>query len=88
MTMNKDDALKNFVVMISQSWTFMRMTEEEKQKCMDLFLNSVHAEKAITGNYKQRFETMHAIYNAYLIGIGYDGSDCDWRGPFKKAQTA
>ena len=73
---NPENAIRDFVDMITKSWTWKKMTYEELTKCLQLFLWG-NLRAAIKGSYKQRFEICHAIYSAYLAGIGYDGPN--WR---------
>ena len=75
-TRQKENALNEFIDMIEQSWTYDRMTESEKIRCLDAF-HDIRADHAIRGDYKTRFDICHAIYSAFLAGIGYDGPS--WR---------
>lgn len=70
---NKENALSDFAEMIKSSWTFQRMTEEEQARCFD----ALHGHEKLRGNYRQRWDWLHDIYNAYLLGLGYD--DFNWR---------
>ena len=63
--------------MIKKSWTYDRMTKEEKEKVQEI-LTSGRIKEDIKGTYKQRWQALNAIYYAFLIGIGYD--NFDWRG--------
>ena len=72
MTNPKESVVFDFLAMISKSWTFARMTEEEKRSCKDLFF-SVPCEQALKGDYKARWKVCQALYNAFLYGIGYNG---------------
>ena len=69
---NKEEAKKDFVEMTKKSWTYEKMTEEEKIRWDDLVSeNSV--EKALKGDYLVRWRILQAMYSAYLKGIGYTG---------------
>lgn len=70
--MNKDNAKTLFINMIENSWTYGRMTREEQTRLSEVF-ESHATREAIKGNYQQRMAILHAIYDAYLIGIGYNG---------------
>lgn len=74
--MEKENAIKNFVEMIKKSWTYDRMTDREKKIIVDILYN-IRTENATKGTYKQRWETLQAIYGAYLAGLGYDSPS--WR---------
>lgn len=56
-----------FQTVIKKSWTWDKLTEEERQRFinMDVFDN-------IKGNDKTRIEWLNTIYHAFLIGIGYE----------------
>lgn len=72
----KENAIGEFDKMIKNSWTYDRMTEEERTKWDELLKHNRTLE-AIKGNTKQRWTTLNALYFTYLIGIGYDGHT--WR---------
>jgi hypothetical protein len=72
----KENAKKNFINMISNAWTVEKMTQKEWDQLINVF-DSPQIEKALKGNYNQRWETLQAIFTSYLIGLGYDGGD--WR---------
>ncbi len=72
----KENILNDFIKMIQASWTYNRMTENEKAKIIET-LNHVRTIDALKGTYKQRWNILNAIYGAFLAGIGYDG--CTWR---------
>ena len=76
MKMVKENALDEFIKMTEQSWTFEKMTQQEKKTLYDIF-NNIRTEKALKGTYSQRWNILQAIYGAYLNGIGYSG--CNWR---------
>ena len=71
MNKPKEKAFPDFMEMTRQSWTYQRMTEEEKRRCEEA-LTSKQA-KEIRGTYIQRWYSYNAVYRAYLIGISYDG---------------
>lgn len=73
----KEKALPDFMEMTRHSWTYGRMTEEEKTRC-EAALSSKQAQQ-IRGTYSQRFAAYKAVYRGYLIGIGYNGPL--WREP-------
>ena len=66
----------NFINMIKQSWTYAKLTEEEKNRILKV-LYLTQAERCLKGTYKQRWEILQAIYGAYLFGLGYN--DFTWR---------
>lgn len=74
----KENAVRDFLAMVSKSWTWQRMTYEEITNFKDL-LFSAPTENATKGDYRTRYNVCHAVYNAYLNGLGYSGQD--WREP-------
>lgn len=72
----KEKVLHDFIMLISNAWTVDRMTEKEKDRLFKI-LHDVRTEKALKGSYKQRWDILQAIFNAYLQGIGY--TDFKWR---------
>lgn len=73
---NKENAVIDFMQMIRKSWTWARLTHQER---ID-FANSVDwaiQQNVIIGTYKQRYQTVYALYYTFLIALGYGESD--WR---------
>ena len=73
---NKEFVFTDFLEMIQKSWTYERMTEEEKGAISCIILDYRTTEN-IKGTYNQRWKTLNVIYSTYLRGIGYNGAD--WR---------
>lgn len=74
--MEKEKALYDFKVMIEQSWTYEKMTREEKDN-WERVLNDIRTITCLKGNYDTRWNILQALYMSYLIGIGYDSFN--WR---------
>ena len=74
---NKNNVFIDYLEMIRNSWTYDRMTQEEKEKIKEL-LTSGRIKEDIKGTYQQRWQALNALYYAFLIGIGYN--NFDWRG--------
>ena len=72
----KENALLRYCSMICRSWTFERMTHEEKERCISALLK-VEQVNALRGDFKARWRILQAVYNAFLSGLGYDGHK--WR---------
>ena len=68
--MEKENTLKNFEKMIIDSWTYKKLTADEQIRLFDVF-NSTQTTKALKGTYKQRWETLQAIYRSYLMALDY-----------------
>lgn len=73
---NYDNLLNEFLKMIRNSWTYDKMTPEEKQRCIDA-LAEVYQMGFVKGAVKARWEQMNAHYRVFLKAIGYNG--CTWR---------
>lgn len=72
----KKDFLHDFIIMTKASWTYNKMTEDEKSRCIDL-LTSERVKMCLLYNDKHKWRILNAVYNAYLLGLGYDGFE--WR---------
>ena len=55
-----------FQTVIKKSWTWDRLTEEERQRFIDMDIFD-----KIKGTDKQRIELLYTIYQAFLQGVGY-----------------
>ena len=75
----KENAFIKAICMYARSWTFARMTQEEKENCIKSFLWA-EEQGMITGTFDHRWKIMQAIYNAYLTALGYYDNAIDWRG--------
>ena len=73
---NKDFAYDDFINMIVQSWTYELLTYVEKNRVIDALRHEFET-GAIAGNYKHRFEVLHAIYYGFLLALDYN--PCNWR---------
>lgn len=67
----KENVFNNFIEMIKKSWTYNRMTTEEKSKCINV-LTSNRIIEDIKGTYIQRWNALNCVYYGFLIGIGYE----------------
>lgn len=68
----KENALQEFYTMILNSWTYNKLTKEEKETLCDI-IYSTRTENALKGTYAQRWDTLNALYFAFLSGLGYKG---------------
>lgn len=66
----KENALLHHLAMVCRSWTFARLTQEEKESCVNALLWADH-QGIIKGNFETRWFIMAAIYSAFLSGTGY-----------------
>ena len=83
---DKENALAHFLAMTCRSWTFGRMTQEEKERCINAFLWAAE-QGHIKGNFQARWDTMQAIYYAFLNALGCHDA-FDWRAPEKQTGEA
>lgn len=79
MEHNKENAVFEFIKMIRASWTYDRMTTEEKRRVESVISGNITAD-GLRGTFSQRWNTLNAIYDAFLCGLGYTGG-AQWREP-------
>ena len=72
----KENAFLHYIGMTVKSWTFHRMTEQEKTRCINALYWTVEQD-ALKGTFYNRWMILQSVYNAFLAGIGYSGGD--WR---------
>lgn len=80
---NKDFVFTDFIEMVRNSWTYGKMTEEERGAIHCLLLDYRTTEN-IKGTYQQRWNALNVVYSAYLRGIGYNGADWREKGDVEK----
>ena len=68
----KENARPEFLLMVMDSWTYNRMTVDEKSACLDKIITTT-----IKGRFLQRWTQLQAVFSAYLDSIGYSGAG--WR---------
>ena len=76
MNKNKENAQADWTDMIVKSWTWAKLTNDERNKFGDE-LNKETTKRIISGTYKQRWEILNALYSMFLEGCGYNGGT--WR---------
>ena len=70
MKYRKEEAKTNFIKMIKSSWSYDKLTEEEKNRLLDL-INSKRTEYCLKGTYFQRWQILQAIYYSFLMALDY-----------------
>lgn len=78
MERNKENTIADFMSMIKKSWTYDKMTNNER----GLFMDSViwaNEQNIIKGDYRTRWDILQGLYYTFLTAIGYSGSK--WREP-------
>ena len=78
MERTKENALYLFDDMIKKSWTYERLTKEEKESWY-YTLNDVRTLDVLKGTFNQRWSILQAIYGAFLNALGYDKEPMNWR---------
>jgi hypothetical protein len=73
---DKNLAKQDYLEMIKKSWTWAKLTEQEREKFSELLEHPCSA-VVIRGNYDQRWEACEALYHTYLEGLEYD--PLEWR---------
>ena len=76
MNKNKENAQADWTDMIVKSWTWEKLTREERNKFGDE-LSKETTKKIISGTYRQRCEILNALYSMFLEGCSYNGGT--WR---------
>ena len=76
MERNKENVFSDYKDTVVNSWTYDRMTEEEKDRCFSVIIFAKN-QNLLSGTYRQRWQQLNAVYNAFLLGLGYDGPT--WR---------
>ena len=72
----KENAVGNFYENIKKSWTYAKLTTAEKDRLENVIF-SVQIERALKGNYKQRYEILNSIYHSFLMALDYN--PINWR---------
>lgn len=66
MTKNKENARTDYINMITKSWTWDRMTDNERTRCDE----ALHMAR-LNGRYEQRYETLQDVYYSFLMALDY-----------------
>ena len=72
----KENAKYNFNDMIQKSWTFNKLTKEERETWHHI-ITSPQLEQALKGGYDTRWHILQVVYSSFLAGVGYNGAN--WR---------
>ena len=65
-----------FNLCIKDSWTYAKLTKEEKDNLLNL-LSKEHIRNSVKGCRQVKREILHSIYEAFLVGCGYNS--WNWR---------
>ena len=66
----KENALTDYIEMIQKSWTYAKLTKDEKES-FDLAFHDIRVTNALKGSYRQRWDMLNALYSNFLYGVGY-----------------
>ena len=78
MDRKKEHATHYFMRTVYDSWTYDRMTEDERGR-LESAIDFADRQGMVKGAFDTRWNVLQAVYNAFLMGIGYDGMN--WREP-------
>lgn len=78
MDRKKEHATHYFMRMVYNSWTYDRMTENERGR-LESAIDFADRQGMVKGAFDTRWKVLHAIYNAFLEGIGCNSPT--WREP-------
>ena len=67
-TLDKNRAIPDWDNMIIKSWTYTRLTADERRDFAHVILDNLNA---IKGTYKARWKLLNELYSHYLSGLGY-----------------
>ena len=70
-TKMKENAYTDWFEMIFNSWTWVRLTDDEKTTFTNQMDGWCNYRGLLIGTYKQRWEILNELYYMYLLGIGY-----------------
>lgn len=77
------DIIYNHKEFLKKSWTYEKLTKEEKEIFDKIFsLSNRQLVDNLSGKENQKRMTLNIIYSAFLAGIGYNGFS--WREEEKK----
>ncbi len=69
---NKDNAVHGFMEMIRKSWTWARLTDDERKRFEDMMIgNTGMAHTCIKGGLRCRWEICNGLYEAFLAALDY-----------------
>lgn len=74
--MEKEKTIEKYYETISVSWTYAKLTEQEKERLSKLMFSPCII-NSIKGTHSQRWSILNAIYHSFLVGLNYD--PINWR---------
>lgn len=74
MKRNKEEAFDHYMKVIKYSWTYQKLTWQERNRLMTEL--SKYRDR-LKGDFYQRVDQMAAMYSMFLEGVGYEHTG--WR---------
>lgn len=74
MELDKNTATEKAYATIRNSWTYEKLTKEERNTLWDVLDKIV-----VKGGFRQRYEQIMNCYTLYLAGLGYFKAPTTWR---------
>lgn len=71
-TKAKENAYTDWFEMIFKSWTWERLTDDEKTVFTERTNYWCNDRGLLVGTYHHRWEVLNEMYYMYLLGIGYE----------------
>lgn len=68
----KETALLHHINIDRCSWTFERMTDAEKERCISSLVWAWE-QGIVKGTKESRWKILNGLYSVFLDGLGYDG---------------
>lgn len=68
--MDKETAIEKYYHNVTVSWTYARLTEQEKAKFKELIF-SPRVKAGVKGTLSQRWNILDAIYYSFLMALDY-----------------
>lgn len=68
---NKEAVLQDYFVMIKHSWTYQRLTTDERITLQKILFDSTITHDALKGTYNQRWAILQSIYFSFITALGY-----------------
>ena len=69
MQKEKETVFADYQEMIEKSWTWAKLTEDEKEAYLDVIETAIRNHE-ITGTYEKRWRALNMVYMAFLAGCG------------------
>lgn len=75
--MENKEIIEKFNEMVVKSWTYDKLTPNEKENWNKVIFDNPMVENALKGREFQKYHILNTIYHSFIMGCGYD--DFYWR---------